>query len=606
MLDMFGFETSTELSRSQKIHRENERSNLLVITRLVLRAFLEETMKLRHRMVESDTQQLADLFMMLEKVLWHGFRSSVQRMMIALRSPDAELWAYIGRIASTHPDMNECVRCIAQLENITTPIARIRALLRLAVMQKKLADYFNHIQSSKLLKKYVMIFGVIGSWPNLNKTNEKQKCTLWLSGKAFMRQVKDHGECYEPWALIRQEECVSLSGALVGLSVLDCNLLLDQDHLQEQPPSVDLAKYIRVPSIPLQEESDADDETSPESLKTVLDQKNYLEERNRYLEVNASDLRKKIDELEQEKCSAASVKESLSDTDETLSVDKDLLHTLTKEKDQLLQIASEKEDSIRILKQQLSDTKKVNVDLYEKIRVVEEKCRQFEKELITAKEHHTQEKEKLRRTIEALKSHSSECESEIERKADTSEMLRNELASKTDEYMHTLNVLSQKQEELSMANEKLNKLRRTNLELKEKVMRMPVVEQELADLRVNFEYTTRKLEDYEKALEELGGHLSESKLRMVELKEELLPLSDAQWEKDADVDNCKGCNVQFTVSRRKHHCRNCGSIYCNACSDARVKLPSNAKPARVCLTCYNLLRSRQNSTLTETSSLNSI
>lgn len=46
-----------------------------------------------------------------------------------------------------------------------------------------------------------------------------------------------------------------------------------------------------------------------------------------------------------------------------------------------------------------------------------------------------------------------------------------------------------------------------------------------------------------------------SKLRMVELKEELLPLSDAQWEKDADVDNCKGCNVQFTVSRRKHHCR---------------------------------------------------
>uniref|UniRef100_A0A914ZY40 FYVE-type domain-containing protein n=4 Tax=Parascaris univalens TaxID=6257 RepID=A0A914ZY40_PARUN len=565
VLDMFGFETSTELSRTQKIHRENERSNLLVITRLVLRAFLEETMKLRHRMLESDTQQLADLFMMLEKVLWHGFKSSMHRMMIALRSPDAELWAYIGRIASTHPDMNECVRCIAQLENITTPIARIRALLRLAVMQKKLADYFNHIQSSKLLK-----------------------------------------ECYEPWALIRQEEFVSLSGALVGLSVFDCNLLLDQDHLQEQPPSVDLAKYIRVPSIPLQKESDADDETSPESLKTVLDQKNYLEERNRYLEVSASDLRKKVDELEQEKSSAASVKESLSNADETLPVDNDLLHALTKEKDHLLQIASEKEDSIRMLKQQLSDTKRVNVDLYEKIRIAEEKCRQFEKELIIVKQHHTQEKEKLRRTIEALKSHNSERESEIERKADTSEMLRNELASKTDEYMHTLNVLSQKQEELSMANEKLSKLRRTNLELKEQVMRMPVLEQELADLRVNFEYTTRKLEDYEKALEELGGHLSESKLRMVELKEELLPLSDAQWEKDADVDNCKGCNVQFTVSRRKHHCRNCGSIYCNTCSDARVKLPSNARPARVCLTCYNLLRSRQNSTLTETSSLNSI
>uniref|UniRef100_A0A914RQ24 FYVE zinc finger domain-containing protein n=1 Tax=Parascaris equorum TaxID=6256 RepID=A0A914RQ24_PAREQ len=165
-------------------------------------------------------------------------------------------------------------------------------------------------------------------------------------------------------------------------------------------------------------------------------------------------------------------------------------------------------------------------------------------------------------------------------------------------------------EELSMANEKLSKLRRTNLELKEQVMRMPVLEQELADLRVNFEYTTRKLEDYEKALEELGGHLSESKLRMVELKEELLPLSDAQWEKDADVDNCKVL-VKIVINTPIRHClkdvfRNCGSIYCNTCSDARVKLPSNARPARVCLTCYNLLRSRQNSTLTETSSLNSI
>ncbi|VDM34295.1 unnamed protein product [Toxocara canis] len=32
------------------------------------------------------------------------------------------------------------------------------------------------------------------------------------------------------------------------------------------------------------EENGEGDETSPKSLKTVLDQKNYLEERNRYLE----------------------------------------------------------------------------------------------------------------------------------------------------------------------------------------------------------------------------------------------------------------------------------------------------------------------------------
>ncbi|VDK17778.1 unnamed protein product [Anisakis simplex] len=478
MLELFGFDTSSPLNRSQKIHRENERSNLLIVTRLVLRTFLEETMKLRHRMLETDTQPLADLFMMLEKVLWHGFKSTAHRTMIALRSPDAELWACIGRIASTHADMNECYQCITQLGNITTPVARIRAMLRLGVMQKKLADYFQHMQSSKYLKEY-----------------------------------------YEPWALIRQEECVSLSGALVGLSVLDCNLLLDQDHLQEQTPSIDLAAYIRLPTIPLSEEdksNGSEESTSPDSLKTLLDQKSFLEERNRFLEkeyplrVNASNMKKKLDELEQKKDSVSEQKVSMSEVNEPQVVDTTItLETVTKERDQLAQVVSEKEDSVRTLKQQLADTKKVNVDLYEKIRLIEDKCRKFERDLITAKQHHTQEKEQMRRTIEALKSHNSARDSEIERTTDASEMLKNELANKTEAYMQTLSILSQKQEELSAANEDLQKLNRTNSELSEKLKRMPVMEQEFEELKSNYAFVSQKLEDYEKALEELGGHLSE-------------------------------------------------------------------------------------------------
>lgn len=40
---------------------------------------------------------------------------------------------------------------------------------------------------------------------------------------------------YEPWALIRHDECIGLSGALMALSVLDCNLVLDQVQLGNQP-----------------------------------------------------------------------------------------------------------------------------------------------------------------------------------------------------------------------------------------------------------------------------------------------------------------------------------------------------------------------------------
>ncbi|VDK21055.1 unnamed protein product [Anisakis simplex] len=115
----------------------------------------------------------------------------------------------------------------------------------------------------------------------------------------------------------------------------------------------------------------------------------------------------------------------------------------------------------------------------------------------------------MRRTIEALKSHNSARDSEIERTTDASEMLKNELANKTEAYMQTLSILSQKQEELSAANEDLQKLNRTNSELSEKLKRMPVMEQEFEELKSNYAFVSQKLEDYEKALEELGGHLSE-------------------------------------------------------------------------------------------------
>ena len=56
-------------------------------------------------------------------------------------------------------------------------------------------------------------------------------------------------------------------------------------------------------------------------------------------------------------------------------------------------------------------------------------------------------------------------------------------------------------------------------------------------------------------------HDCRSKLKVIELQEELLPMSEAQWEKDSNVNSCEGCNIQFTVSKRKHHCRYLFSFY---------------------------------------------
>jgi hypothetical protein len=54
--------------------------------------------------------------------------------------------------------------------------------------------------------------------------------------------------------------------------------------------------------------------------------------------------------------------------------------------------------------------------------------------------------------------------------------------------------------------------------------------------------------------------------------------------------DCPHCDAPFTVSKRRHHCRLCGDIFCDACSSHRVELPLEGsefeKPVRVCDFCH--------------------
>lgn len=93
--------------------------------------------------------------------------------------------------------------------------------------------------------------------------------------------------------------------------------------------------------------------------------------------------------------------------------------------------------------------------------------------------------------------------------------------------------------------------------------------------------------ELELTLEEMGSKLGTSHLKMQDFKEVTKQLHEFQWESDESVTACKICLKDFNVARRKHHCRRCGSIFCNECSDNKMALPSSSKPVRVCNNCFN-------------------
>ncbi|XP_026679669.1 lateral signaling target protein 2 homolog [Diaphorina citri] len=60
------------------------------------------------------------------------------------------------------------------------------------------------------------------------------------------------------------------------------------------------------------------------------------------------------------------------------------------------------------------------------------------------------------------------------------------------------------------------------------------------------------------------------------------------WIPDGLAPACMACKSMFTVVRRRHHCRNCGKVFCARCSCNSVPLPrfGHVKPVRVCNRCF--------------------
>jgi hypothetical protein len=274
-----------------------EKDNLICVFKLVIKDLLNSS--LRHeRLLEKEHFPLKHFFVVFEQILFHGYLGK-KTFSISTSSNRKDLWPIIDLISrkSTDTHILEISTSSKEMTNIRTSLGRVRAWLRLALMQKHLADYF----------------------------------------KILVEQKQELSEFYDNDALLLSDEIIIISGLLVGLNVLDFNFCLKEtvlDHpvettiqyslyLRERrlsshssknthPPGAiqapldeldDYSSLSSVSSSPTTRTSEQNDDTViisstndiismdesnadtsyDQRVSSIVDQKNYVEELNRYL-----------------------------------------------------------------------------------------------------------------------------------------------------------------------------------------------------------------------------------------------------------------------------------------------------------------------------------
>ncbi|VDK74739.1 unnamed protein product [Litomosoides sigmodontis] len=95
----------------------------------------------------------------------------------------------------------------------------------------------------------------------------------------------------------------------------------------------------------------------------------------------------------------------------------------------------------------------------------------------------------------------------------------------------------------------------------------------------------RNFDDIQTAIRELGQ--VNQNLQMDFAKQ-----ISRKWLEDSEAINCHSCGKLFTITNRKHHCRQCGQIFCASCSSFTAKIASSRNPVRVCNACHEEIMHR--------------
>uniref|UniRef100_A0A8C7HU78 RUN and FYVE domain containing 1 n=1 Tax=Oncorhynchus kisutch TaxID=8019 RepID=A0A8C7HU78_ONCKI len=566
-----------------------ERSNLFSMMKLSIKGLIQSSLSLG-RTLDSDYPPLQQFFVVLEQCLKHGLK--VKKSFI---NQNKSIWGPLELVQKLCPDSTDITTSARDLPGIKTGLGRARAWLHLALMQKKLSDYLKAL----LDHKYLLV------------------------------------EFYDPGALMMGEEGTVIGGMLVGLNVIDANLCIKGEDLDSQVGVIDFSLYLKDP---MTTETTKDDT----KMTAILDQKHYIEELNRHLSCSVSDLQAKMDSIEKtngkliEELTAATDRiNSLREEQETLRHENETIVQSNQKKEEVtLEDSAVELETYRQTRQGLDEMYSVVWKQYqEEKRIRQELERELELQIglkqememaMRLLEKDTHEKQDtlqaLRQQLDQVKTlnlqmfhKTQDCEREAQRKQEEEGQLEekiNQMKTTIKEmeqrcvctgrcdplpYLPRLGLesdLCSEKEQRQAIQRALQREQDNSTELRTQLQQIQGLHTELQDVRQEKQQLQQTCQEQETALQEMGLHLSQSKLKMEDFKEVNKALKGQAWLKDDEATQCKQCQKEFSIARRKHHCRNCGDIYCNSCSTNELALPSYPRPVRVCDICHSLLLQR--------------
>ncbi|KAJ8337633.1 hypothetical protein SKAU_G00365990, partial [Synaphobranchus kaupii] len=566
-----------------------ERSNLLSMMKLSVKVLIQSSLSLG-RSLDSDYPPLQQFFVVLEHCLKHGLK--VKKSFIG---QNKSIWGPLEVVEKLCPESSNIATSARDLPGIKTGLGRGRAWLHLALMQKKVADYLKALLDRRdLLSEFydpgedldsqvgVIDFSMYLKDPQSSESQKDDgKMTAILDQKHYIEELNRHLSCTVTDLQAKMDSLEKTNFKLIEELTAATDrinaLREEQDQLQQQNRTILQSS---------QKKEEVSRQDSQVELETYRQSRQGLDEMYNEVWKQYKEEKRIRQELEKELELQVGLKQEMEVAMKLLEKD-----------------THEKQDTLAALRQQLDQVKILNLQMFHKAQDTGRIVQKKEEEAALLEE-------KVNQTARAMKELENRLEISEQTRRDAharEQEARDELEGRVDTLQRQLSELDtlrlgleaelrrEKEQRQGMQRE-LQREQDNSTELRTQLQQLQGLQKELQQLWQEKKQLQTTCEEQEQALQEMGLHLSQSKLKMEDFKEVNKALKGQAWLKDDEATQCKQCLKEFSIARRKHHCRNCGHIYCSYCSSNELALPSYPRPVRVCDICHALLLQRSSST----------